>query len=281
MVANKQIAQDTTKPSEHRGPRIEKDAAQIRSMFAAISPRYDLLNHVLSLNIDRSWRRRTVQALQLDPSSKVLDVCTGTADLAFELAKAVDPLQGGRVIGGDFTEEMIRIAARKRGERTLGSPGLCVADTMRLPFADGSFDAVTVAFGIRNVASLEVGLKEMLRVLRPGGQAAILEFTTPKLKVVRTMYHAYFHRVLPRVGAWLSRSSAGRGAYQYLPNSVSEFPQPEELSAHLRACGFVDARFESLTCGIACLHLATRPIGRDRSSLAGSSPHAGPEDAPR
>jgi len=281
MAANKEIAQDTTKPPERRALRIEKDAAVIRSMFAAISPRYDLLNHVLSLNIDRSWRRRTVRALRLDPSSRVLDVCTGTADLAFELAEAVDPLQGGQVIGGDFTEEMIRIAARKRGERRLESPGLCIADTMHLPFADGSFDAVTVAFGIRNVVSLEAGLEEMLRVLRPGGQAAILEFTTPKLKVVRTLYQTYFHRVLPRVGAWLSGSSAGRSAYRYLPNSVSEFPKPDELSTQLKGCGFVDANYESLTCGVACLHLATKPVGRARPSLASSGPRSAPENAPR
>lgn len=246
---------------------VDKDAVKIRRMFAAISPRYDLLNHLLSLNLDKSWRRRTVEALELSPSSRVLDVCAGTADLAFELERQIDSQQGGSVIASDFTFDMVRIAQQKRTQRQKRMPGLFVADTLRLPFASATFDAVTVGFGIRNVAHLQTALMEMFRVLRPGGQVAILEFSTPRTKLLQGFYRFYFHHVLPRIGAWISGSNAGKGAYEYLPQSVAEFPTPDGLTDVLREFGFTDVRYRAFTCGVAVLHVGRRPAETSAESL--------------
>jgi demethylmenaquinone methyltransferase/2-methoxy-6-polyprenyl-1,4-benzoquinol methylase len=242
---------------------VDKDAGSIRRMFADISPRYDFLNHFLSLNLDRSWRRRVARELALEKGARVLDVCTGTADLALELARGISPALGGRVVGSDFTPEMLRLGAVKRARRAGGSEPcgveLCQADALRLPFADGTFDAVTVAFGIRNVSDLDAGLREMRRVLRPGGKAAVLEFSTPRSRWLRGAFLWYFHRVLPRLGGWVSGSQAGRRAYSYLPRSVSEFLSPEELSRRLEGAGFTRARCVPLACGVAAIHVAERP----------------------
>ncbi len=238
---------------------VDKEAARIRRMFATISPRYDLLNHLLSFNIDKVWRRRTVSELRLSSGAHVLDICTGTADLALELTRVVDASRGGGVYGADFTAEMVRIGAEKRRALALEQPFLCVADALRLPFASKSFDAVTVAFGIRNVASLERGLGEMWRVLKPSGQIAILDFSTPRSQLLRAIYQVYFHFLLPRIGGWISRSRAAKEAYRYLPESVAEFPPPEELSRILRRLRFEGVRFRRFTCGVAILHLARRP----------------------
>ncbi len=245
-----------------------KESARIRGMFAGISRRYDLLNHLLSLNIDRLWRRRTARELRLVPGDRALDVCTGTADLALELARHVDADAGGCVVGADFTPEMVAIGERKRRRRGEDRVRLLVGDTLALPFPDASFDVATVAFGIRNVCDLDAGLAEMARVLVPGGRVAILEFTTPRLPVFRKIYRLYFQRVLPRIGRWLSRpSGAARSsdtsgdeadAYSYLPASVDEFPRPDALSDRLRAAGFESVRYRLLTGGIAALHLGER-----------------------
>lgn len=239
---------------------VDKETTKIRRMFAAISPRYDLLNHLLSFNIDKQWRRRVVRELDLPAGARVLDICTGTADLALELTRAVDASRGGRVYGTDFTTEMVHLGAAKRRRRRLAQPFLGVADSLSLPFPAEQFDAVTVAFGIRNVSDLERCLREMWRVLKPGGQAAILDFSLPRARLIRGAYRVYFHSLLPRVGAWISRTQAGADAYRYLPESVSEFPAPERFTEVLRENWFEDARFHRLACGIAVLHLARRPV---------------------
>jgi demethylmenaquinone methyltransferase/2-methoxy-6-polyprenyl-1,4-benzoquinol methylase len=238
---------------------VLKDAGRIRRMFAAISPRYDFLNHFLSANIDRTWRRRLTRELELPAGANVLDVCTGTADLALELARTPGVEAGGLVVGSDFTPEMLAVARRKLA----AGPGLpirlCLADTLRLPFADASFDAVTVAFGLRNLCDLAAGLAEMRRVLRPGGSVAVLDFSTPRRAWFRAAYGVYFHRILPRLGAWISGSRRGGEAYSYLPASVSGFPSPEALAELFAAAGFTAVRWRPLSLGIATLHLARRP----------------------
>jgi demethylmenaquinone methyltransferase/2-methoxy-6-polyprenyl-1,4-benzoquinol methylase len=247
---------------------VEKDAGRIRGMFAAISPRYDLLNHLLSLNVDRSWRRRTVRELRLTPGSLCLDVCTGTADLALELAAGVPR---ATVIGADFTSAMLRRGEEKR--RRAGAAGLhlVAADTLRLPFRDATFDAVTVAFGIRNVCDLEGGIREMGRVLKPGGQAAILEFSRLERGPLAALFRWYFHRVLPRLGAWVSGTAEGARAYAYLPQSVDELPPAGPFARLVEGCGFAAVRSVRLTLGIAHLHLATRdpaPVEEQSPCLA-------------
>lgn len=234
---------------------IRKDPGRIRQMFAEISPRYDFLNHLLSLNIDRGWRRRAVRELALRPQSRVLDLCTGTADLALELAGAVRGPEGF-VVGTDFTPEMLRIGERKRRKAGVERLTLLAADALALPFPDSCFDAVTVAFGIRNVCSLEGCLAEMKRVLRPGGQVAILEFSPPQRGVLRKGFELYFHGALPAIG----RLFTGSSAYSYLPRSVGEFPGVERFAQVLSDAGFEAVRWKKLTLGVAVLHLARRPI---------------------
>lgn len=253
---------------------VDKETTKIRGMFAAISPRYDLLNHLLSLNIDTRWRRRAVRELGLPPDARVLDICTGTADLALELTRAVDASKGGRVYGTDFTPEMLRIGAGKRRKRGLAQPFLCAADSLALPFPSERFDAVTVAFGIRNVRDLERCLDEVWRVLRPGGQVAILDFSMPRARLVRRIYQLYFHSILPRIGAWISRSDAAADAYRYLPESVSEFPPPQEFSRILGERRFEDSRFRRLTGGIAILHVARRRTAMRSHAPRETSPSA-------
>jgi demethylmenaquinone methyltransferase/2-methoxy-6-polyprenyl-1,4-benzoquinol methylase len=238
---------------------VDKDARRIRRMFAEISPRYDFLNHFLSLNTDRSWRRKAARELALSPGSTVLDVCTGTGDLALELTSALRGSQESLVVGTDFTPEMVRIGERKRARRGVRNLCLLLADTLMLPFADRTFDAVTVAFGIRNLRDLRHGLREMLRVLRPEGQVAVLEFSMPQRAWLRQAIAPYFHRILPRLGGWISGTPSGREAYTYLPRSIGEFPSPEQFSRILLECGFCDVRRVSLTLGIALLHIARRP----------------------
>ena len=225
----------------------------VRTVFEAIAPRYDLLNHLLSLNIDKLWRRRALGALGWEhaPAGQYLDLCAGTLDVCVELTRQ----KGfeGFVLGADFAVPMLQAGLGKVIFNRIGPVG---ADAQVLPLADGSMDGATVAFGIRNVASLDVALREVFRVLRPGARFVILEFTTPRSAIVRTLYHTYFHHVLPFIGGVIS---GHRSAYRYLPRSVAHFPAEAELAARMTAAGFADVRFESLSFGIAAIHAGTRP----------------------
>ncbi len=235
------------------GARPEQGAErerQVRRIFSEIAPRYDLLNHVLSLNIDRSWRRKAVRALGVGrrPGGRYLDACAGTFDLAIEVAKT----EGfrGRVIASDFAFPMLSEGRAKLAGRPILPT---CADTLRLPFADGVFDGAMVGFGVRNLSDLDRGFRELRRVLRPGARLVILEFTVPPNRFVRFGYMLYFTRILPLVGRIVSGHP---WAYSYLPASVREHPGPEDLAARLEAAGFASADWSLVTAGIAAIHVA-------------------------
>jgi demethylmenaquinone methyltransferase/2-methoxy-6-polyprenyl-1,4-benzoquinol methylase len=224
----------------------------VRRIFSEIAPRYDLLNHVLSLNVDRGWRRRAIAALgwEGNPGGTYLDLCAGTLDVAVELAR--QPGFRGAVIGADFAEPMLFAGGRKAPRETV-SP--VVADAVELPLRDGSVAGGIVAFGIRNLVDLDAGLREAWRVIAPGGRFVVLEFTTPDSAFVRAAYHAYFHHVLPAVGGAVS---GHRSAYQYLPRSVEHFPDAEAFADRMRGAGFSAVRWKRLSMGIAALHVGDR-----------------------
>ena len=230
---------------------LDKSSDRIAGMFDAIAPRYDLLNHLLSAGIDRRWRAKAIASLRLGGHETLIDVCTGTADVALEARD-----RAARIIGVDFAGTMLALGHAKvrkaAAERTIA---LVRGDAMRLPAADASADAVTVAFGIRNVQRPEVGCAEMARVLRPGGRLAILEFGMPRLPGVAALYRWYFSRVLPFIGR---RISGHGGAYSYLPASVGTFPPPSEFVTMLRQAGFSQVRADPMTFGIVYLYTAVK-----------------------
>jgi demethylmenaquinone methyltransferase/2-methoxy-6-polyprenyl-1,4-benzoquinol methylase len=233
-------------------PAGEEKAAAVRRMFSSIAPRYDLLNHLLSANVDRAWRRRAVDRLGWEraPAGTYLDNCAGTLDLAVELAR-----RGGfrgRVVGSDFTYAMLERGTPKLDALAI-SPAC--ADALTLPFADASFDGATVGFGVRNLADLDAGLREMARVLRPGARLVVLEFTTPAWQPFRALYLGYFLKVLPLVGKLVSKHST---AYTYLPESVRHFPEPAELARRMEGAGFRGVEWKTLSGGIAALHWGTK-----------------------
>jgi demethylmenaquinone methyltransferase/2-methoxy-6-polyprenyl-1,4-benzoquinol methylase len=235
-------------PSE-AAPKAGADRErQVQQIFSEIAPRYDLLNHVLSLNIDRSWRRKAVDRLEWDasPDGTFLDACAGTFDLSLELAER----KGfqGRVVASDFAHPMLVTGAPKIEEASVRS--VC-GDSLRLPFGDDVFDGATVGFGVRNLADLEAGLAEFRRVLRPGKRLVVLEFTVPPNPVVRAGYLFYFHNILPVVGRIVSRHP---WAYTYLPESVKEFPGPKELGSLFESVGFHDVGWKLVSGGIAAIH---------------------------
>ncbi len=229
-------------------------ARRVREMFAGIATRYDFLNHFLSANVDARWRRLVARRLQpgLEGAEvRVLDVACGTGDLSLVLARETK----ARVVGTDFCRPMLDIAARKASQDAQPIP-FVEGDALKLPFAGDSFDAVSIAFGLRNLSSVEGGLKELWRVLKPGGRAAILEFSRPVVPGFRALFQFYFTRVLPLIGGFVSGS---RGAYEYLPDSVSRFPDQKRLAQLMREAGFAEVEYQNLTGGIAALHLGTRP----------------------
>jgi demethylmenaquinone methyltransferase / 2-methoxy-6-polyprenyl-1,4-benzoquinol methylase len=226
--------------------------AYVQRIFSQIAPRYDLLNHLLSFNIDKRWRRRAIAALGWEraPRGTYVDLCAGTLDVSAQLSQSRG--FAGRIIGADFAEPMLRAGVGK-SPGSIVSP--VVADALDLPLADGSADGAIVAFGIRNVADLDRGLREVQRVLAPGCRFVILEFTTPRSAIVRGGYHLYFHHVLPQIGALIS----GHGtAYRYLPRSVANFPIEEALADRMRAAGFADVYWKTLTMGVAAIHAGTK-----------------------
>ncbi len=230
----------------------DKSAARIAEMFDAIARRYDLLNRILSGGIDRHWRRRAVRALHLTGSERLLDVCTGTADVAIAARRSTPA--AAHVLGVDFSHAMLRIGREKVQRAGLDATiDLVRGDAARLPVAPRSVNAVTIAFGIRNVEDLVAACGEMRRVLRANGRLAILEFGLPSNPLVRRVYLAYFRFVLPRLGAWISRH---RSAYRYLPASVAAFESPAELVKILQHAGFLDVRADPLLLGVVYLYTA-------------------------
>jgi demethylmenaquinone methyltransferase/2-methoxy-6-polyprenyl-1,4-benzoquinol methylase len=239
------------------GAANEREAARwVCDMFARVAGRYDLLNHLLSFNLDRYWRRQTVgrvRELLARPDARVLDICCGTGDLTLALAAAA----GGKpVFGSDFCHPMLVEARRKTRSR-----GACCAlfkaDALRLPVASGSLDLITVAFGLRNFVNYQDGLREMCRVLKPGGAAAILEFSQPPNRAFAALYGFYSLRVLPAIGGIVSGS---RAAYQYLPESVRKFPGAEALADRMREAGFAEVSYQRMTGGIVALHVGVREV---------------------
>jgi demethylmenaquinone methyltransferase/2-methoxy-6-polyprenyl-1,4-benzoquinol methylase len=234
--------------------------AYVKRIFSEIAPRYDLLNHVLSLNIDRRWRREAIAKLHVErnPAGTYLDLCAGTLDVAAEISRL--PEFGGLVIGADFAEPMLKAGA---GKVTTSKVAPVAADAVELPISSSSLAGVMVAFGIRNVAGLEDALKEALRVLAPGGKFIILEFSTPRVRLLRSLYLFYFRHILPRIGRIVS---GHRTAYTYLPRSVANFPVEEELADRMKSAGFTAVSWSSLSFGVAAIHSGERPIpGRNES----------------
>jgi demethylmenaquinone methyltransferase/2-methoxy-6-polyprenyl-1,4-benzoquinol methylase len=234
---------------------LDKREVRIRRMFNAIAPSYDLLNHLLSLNIDKYWRWRTTRLAPPVGTEPILDLCTGTGDLAL----AYDRAAGGKVpiVGADFCHEMlVRAEAKAKKRGAVERMRFLEADAQHLPFSDNEFQIVTVAFGLRNVTDTDRGIAEMVRVARPGGRVVILEFSRPRSRVLGGLYQFYFRRVLPTVGQAISRSRDN--AYHYLPASVMEFPDGEALAERMRRHGLRDVRWHTLTFGIATLYIGVK-----------------------
>lgn len=230
---------------------IDKSSDRVRDMFGEIAPQYDRLNHLLSFQTDRYWRWRTVRTIPLNAHQPILDCCCGTGDLAFAWCRVTR----GRVPikATDFCRPMLDLGEAKKAQRTIyRQVEFIEADTQQLPFAADQFQVVSVAFGLRNVADTDAGLREMVRVCAPGGHVVILEFTTPRWQPWRGLYGWYFRRVLPWIGERLARNS--RAAYRYLPDTVGEFPAYEQLLARLRAAGLQDLRQRVLTLGVATIY---------------------------
>lgn len=245
--------------AEPPGARDEATAGNaVQSMFNSIAPRYDLLNHVLSANVDRIWWRRTARTflpILRNPAAKVLDMCCGTGDMTLALLQ-IRPVDGEPVLALDFAQAMLARAQKKFSARRYSSSQVVTlqADALHMPLADGSLDLVTTAFGFRNLANYDTGLREIHRVLRPGGELGILDFSEPQ-GAIGIFYQLYFRYILPRIGKIFSGSSA---SYEYLPRSVHRFPPPEEMLVMMRSCGFSHVTWTPYTFGIAGLYRAVK-----------------------
>ncbi len=246
------VSSDTEAESGIPRRDSEEFADQVRGMFDRIAGVYDLMNSAMTAGLHHQWRQRAVERAEVGPGSDALDVCCGTGDLALELRRAIGP--DGRVVGCDFSEPMLELARRKSGDE-----GLPVefgwADALELPYGDGSFDAVTIGFGARNLADLERGNSEMTRVLRPKGRLVILEITRPQRQPLAGFYSLWFDRLVPALGTLAGDPEA----YSYLPDSVRTFPEPERLAAMLDAAGLGEIRWLLLGGGIIAIHSATKP----------------------
>jgi len=237
------VTENTSAANEH--------ANRVREMFSTIASRYDFLNHLLSGNTDKRWRKIVAASVRVklaSSHSRILDVACGTGDLALTLFETT----GAEIVATDFCRPMLQIAARKIERKAT----LIESDALALPFGDCTFEAVTIAFGLRNLASVELGLEELFRVVKPNGWLAVLEFSKPPNVVFRSLFGLYFRRVLPALGGLVSGS---KSAYSYLPDSVSRFPDQQELVQLMQETGFDQVTFENLTGGIAALHMARRP----------------------
>ena len=234
---------------------VDKSEARVQRMFSEIAPRYDLLNHLLSLNIDKYWRWQTVRHVAPEGEWPMLDLCTGTGDLALAYARrACCP-----IVAADFCPEMLAIGRHKAAQAGVADRITFVeADAQRLPFGEEQFQLVAIAFGLRNVTDTEQGLREMVRVCRPGGRVAILEFSMPRGRPWRQVYGWYFRHVLPRIGQALARN--GSSAYKYLPKSVGEFPSYEALTERMKNAGLEQNHFTPLTLGTATLYVGVKPV---------------------
>jgi demethylmenaquinone methyltransferase/2-methoxy-6-polyprenyl-1,4-benzoquinol methylase len=230
--------------------KLSEKGERIQEMFGSIAPRYDLLNRLLSCGIDRRWRRFAVKQITCPETGRVLDVATGTGDVALEIA-AQTP-SSVQIVGVDFCKEMVELGIQKvKASPYAGRITMEVAPCEAIPYPDESFDSVTIAFGIRNVVDRLQGLKEMHRVLKTGGRVVILEFSTPRSKLFKSLYYFYFLKVLPVIGGLFSKFSA----YQYLPDSVLEFPSQEKFKAMMAQAGFRNPRHFDLTGGIATVYV--------------------------
>jgi demethylmenaquinone methyltransferase/2-methoxy-6-polyprenyl-1,4-benzoquinol methylase len=235
---------------------VDKSETRVRQMFGEIAPRYDFLNHFLSFGIDHYWRWQTVRTVAPVNDSPMLDLCTGTGDLALAYAKHLPA--GGKIVGADFCHEMLAIGRQKTSRA--GRDGQMVfieADAQRLPFSDHQFQIVCVAFGLRNITDTDRGLGEMVRVCQPGGRVAVLEFSMPRRQPVRGIYSFFFRRVLPKVGQAVSKSRLN--AYNYLPQSVLEFPEGEALCQRMRGAGLTEVQSRPLTLGTVTLYVGVKP----------------------
>lgn len=237
---------------------LSPKAQNIRQMFSAIAPRYDFLNHLLSLNIDRNWRRRAIRLLRGSlgrPGSLCLDLCSGTGDIALEMLRQGAP----RAIASDFSHPMLRLNLEKLQRcDALERIRLIEADALNLPFASNVFDGLAIAFGLRNLESAENGLREMHRVLKPAGQIVVLEFSKPTNALLNSLFQFYFFNVLPRIGSFVSRHDQ---AYSYLPRSVRDFPDQVQLAGMFVACGFEKVGYLNLSGGIAAIHYGSKVRG--------------------
>ncbi|BBO34866.1 bifunctional demethylmenaquinone methyltransferase/2-methoxy-6-polyprenyl-1,4-benzoquinol methylase UbiE [Lacipirellula parvula] len=235
---------------------VDKSGPRVRRMFGEIAGKYDFLNHLLSLNIDRYWRWRTVRTVAPKSGDRILDVCTGTGDLALAYHKATKG--EAEIVGADFCHEMLAIGHQKGMKARAGDRLTFIeADTQSLPFPSDRFNIVTVAFGLRNVADTDAGLAEMTRVCSPGGHVAVLEFSSPEWQPFKGIYSWYFRNVLPRIGQMLARNA--ESAYSYLPESVGEFPQGEALAERMRRVGLTEVSYRPLTLGVATLYVGKKP----------------------
>src|SRR5512133_1662664 len=233
--------------------RLSEKGEKIQQMFGTIAPRYDLLNRMLSFGIDRRWRKKAVKMVKYREGARILDVATGTGDVALEIARSTPA--SVRITGADFCKEMVDLGQIKVAQSPYADRiDFKVAPCEDLPFPDNTFDSITIAFGIRNVVDRKLGLAEMWRVLRPGGRMIILEFSTPRSLLFRQIYYFYFRRMLPMIGGLISKYNA----YKYLPDSVLEFPSHEEFSHMMSDAGFCNVQICELTFGIASIYAAEK-----------------------